>query len=781
MKRVEFKGLNEKLQKLIIEKGANNPNFDADKFLSPSLDDMNDPFLLSGMTEAVERVKLALINKERILIYGDYDCDGISASTILYLYLKSKNADVYAFIPNRFDDGYGLSAATIEDIANNIKPNLIITVDLGITAIKETEEIKSKGIDIIITDHHEIGDSLPNTTVIDPKIPNQEYPFSGLCGCGVALKLIEALGGRNEAYKYFDFAAIATIGDIVPLTDENRVIAKLGLEKINNGEAHESIKYMIKNLDLSNITSTDVAFKIVPRINASGRMNTSKKVFDFFVETEENKLFELYSILESDNIERLDEIQKGNQEIEKSLKEIDINASKVLILSGDFHQGVLGILSSRISHDYNRPTICFSKTDYGTYKGSGRSVGSIDLHDMVLKLSHLCMRSGGHKMAIGLEVEESKFEEFKTELNKLAMDTIDDNELIDKLEYSLEIEESDINKKFIEELSYLEPFGCENEKPIFMLRCNSLNAEQMSGKSFKHYKFITPKGKQIVAFSSYKNVDLLTNSGEKMLILDLENNNYKGKTYPQAILKNARMCTYNFNETRQKNMISSLIGLYKSTIIDNHHDKQCFEYDKRNLIKTLKNNIKSKFSTLVVIDNSFDNQTVKDIEALGFVISHIPLPNKQNVVLVREEGLTELNEIVNYTNVYFTRRAFKDEHKHLSKVTNVYEPDFITKLSAKINTSREVLGACFVAIKNNLNLLAINIFDWASKLNKIVKNISESELVFALLVFSELKILTINFEPNNFNVEKGENFTSKRSLTDSTIYNTVLKSIEKNM
>lgn len=778
MGKIDINKLNVKIQKYIRNKGVSDPNFNIDKFLNPTLSDLHDPLLLNGMFEAKERILKAIDNKEKIVIYGDYDCDGISACTILYLFFKEKKVDVDVYIPNRFDDGYGLTESTIDEIEKNLNPNLIITVDLGITAINESKLIKDRGIDLIITDHHEMGEELPDTIVVDPKVPNQKYPYNGLCGTGVALKIIQAISGLNEAYKYFDFASIATIGDIVPLNDENRAIAKLGLEKINRGECHKSIKHIMNKLSLEHVSSTDIAFKIVPRINASGRMNTSRKVFEYFVENDDAKLNDLFVSLETDNIERLDEIQKGNDEIEKNLKNIDISQAPILLVSGDFHQGVLGILSSRISHDYNRPTICFSKTDYGTYKGSGRSVGDIDLHALTLKCSHLCNRCGGHKMAIGLEVPEENFNKFKEEITKLVKETVNESEFLEEFSYSIEIDEEDINKKFIEELEYLEPFGANNEKPIFMLKANELKVDQMQGKSFKHFKFITKTGKSIVAFSSSKHVSLLSNSGEKMITLDLENNKFKGKSYPQALLRKVKMLTYNFEETRQENMISSLVGLYYS---NTQNSKNTNVYNKRNLISTIKSASDSLYTTAVIIDNMFDYNQVTEIEKLGFVKSNVPFSNKQNVIIIRPEGAINESEFTGYKNIIFTRRAFENEHKYLTEKYNIYEPDFITKLSARLLTTREVLGLCFVTIKNNMGLQANNIFEWATKLNTIVKNISKAELVFALLVFAELEIFNIDLCNNGVIVEKGKNFTNKKDLNESNIYRVVCEQIEKNV
>ncbi|MBQ9790879.1 MAG: single-stranded-DNA-specific exonuclease RecJ [Clostridia bacterium] len=780
MGTIKLTSLNQKLQEFLKNKSENNPNFNIEKFLNPSLDDLHDPLLLSGMKEAKERVEKAIQNNERVLIYGDYDCDGIVASTVLFLFLSSKGLSPDVYIPNRFDDGYGLSVATINEIQSRFNPDLIITVDLGITAIRETEEIKSRGIDIVITDHHEMGDDLPKTIVVDPKIPNQKYPFSGLCGAGVALKLVQALGGISEVKKYIDLVSIATIGDIVPLVDENRAIAKLGLDLINSGNARRSIMFMLETLGLSKINSTDVAFKIVPRVNASGRMAEGKIVFDYFAENDDSKLSELLAKIEADNAERLAEIQKGNAEIEKEIKKLKFQNQPILILTGDFHQGVLGILSSRICHDLGRPTICFAKTDYGTLKGSGRSVDGVDLHALVLELSHLCVRCGGHKMAIGLEIEEKNFEEFKKKIAEKMSEKYDNGNFIQNFDYSFEIEDKDINKKFIDELSILEPFGCENEKPIFMIRVHELSPQQMPGKSFRHYKFVTKNGKHIVAFGAGKYVSALSQSGEKQIIVDLEINEYKGKFYPQAIFKTANLVDFKFEETRQENMISSLMSLFLSNKTQ-FKPQNITEFNKRDVVSVIKNNTTSAFAHAVVIDNSFDYGFINDIKNLGFVMSPAPLANKQNVVIVRPEGAFLPDELAGYEKVFYLRRCFEREHVSIAEnMTSVFEPEYITKLSAKINTKREVLGLCFVNIKNNLDIFAVSAFEWAKKLSAISKNLSPAELVFALLVFAELEIFNILFDGGEFKVEKGKCFDQKQELSNSKLFREVERVLPKN-
>ena len=357
--------MNQKLDPRIInflaKKGIDTPE-KLEEYLNPTTEKMLDPFKLDGMKEATERIKTAIANKEKIVVYGDYDCDGISACVVLYRFFKKKGIDVDVFIPNRFDDGYGLSFDMIDTIKKESNPDLMITVDLGVTAVSEVQKIKELGIDVIVTDHHEPAETLPSCIVIDPKKSGQEYEFNGLCGAGVALKVVEAIDGRENISEYFDIVSIATIGDIVPLVSENRIIAKLGIEMLAKKQCMKSISFMLKNLNLEDVSGTDVAFKIVPRLNASGRMSQGKKVFDFLVEEDETLLAQCYSEILKDNEERLNSIFEGVSVLEKEMEKTDLTRENIILLKGNFHQGVLGMLASRICHDYNRPAIISTET-----------------------------------------------------------------------------------------------------------------------------------------------------------------------------------------------------------------------------------------------------------------------------------------------------------------------------------------------------------------------------------------------------------------------------------
>ncbi len=736
-------------------------------FLEPSMDALRDPMKLKGMKEAKERVERAIKNKEKIVVYGDYDCDGISACVILYRYFASRGVKVDVYIPDRFDDGYGLSFDMIDEVIKGSKPDLIITVDLGITAVKEVEKVKEAGIDIIVTDHHEPTEVVPDCTIVDPKLDGQDYGFNGLCGAGVALKLVEALSGREEAQKYFDICALATIGDIVPLVDENRLIAKRGIEMINEGNCLKSYKYMLGKLGLKKLSGTDVTFKLVPRINASGRMSQGKKVFDFLSSEDDKELKRLYEEINKDNEERLECISEGTKVLEKEVKDIDLSKDNIILLRGDFHQGVLGILASRICHDYNRPAIIFTLTEEGTLKGSGRSLDNVDLHSCMEKCSDLFIRFGGHKMAIGVELEEKNFEEFKKRIKKEISSTAKLSDFAIGEAYDIEIDEDDISEKFINELSALEPFGCKNEKPTLMLRATNLRVNQMKDASYRHFKILTKKGKSMVAFSADKHVDALRSSVKKDIIIELENNEFRGKVYPQAILKNVFVKDIFLKEDKEKEAIVSLVDRFLS---EGASGKTSF-YDISELSDLLTSLKGNGFGTIVVVDSKKVADRIKKMKSKfsGYTISHIPLKNKQNTILVSPRGLSK-EDAVGYANIIFTRQIFSHEKEAFaSDMTRVYVPKMRAKLDFSLDKSREANIYMYSVLKKIGEVVnANNIFEWAEKVKASEGGIDKIQLVFSTLSFAELGFLSIDFV--DFSLKMAVN-PPKRELSSSKFMN----------
>lgn len=766
---MKAKDLDERIIKLLNKRGYQSEK-EIDEFLAPTFSCLNNPFDLDGMKDAKHRIEKALELDEKIVIYGDYDCDGISACVILYQYFLSRGKQCDVYIPNRFDDGYGLSFDMIDEVIEKSKPDLIITVDLGITAIEEVKSIKDRGVDIIVTDHHEPMQELPNCICIDPKKDNQKYPFDGLCGAGVALKLVEALAGQEEIKKYFDICAVATIGDIVPLTNENRLIAKLGIEMLNSESCLKSYKFMINQLNLKKINTSDITFKIVPRINACGRMSNGKKVFDFLVEVDDDKLPLLYEEMISDNDLRLKSINDGVEALENQMKNLNLAQETIILLKGNFHQGVLGILASRICHDYNRPAIIFTKTEDGMLKGSGRSLEEVDLHESLENISHILSRFGGHKMAVGVEVEESKFEEFKKLLAKEIAKKAGFKSFITKEDFDIKIEEKDISKDFINQLNMLEPFGCKNEKPVLMFETKKLNVQQMKDQNFKHFKLQTVHNKSIVAFSAEKHIDLIKSSANKHIILDLENNEFRGKITPQAILKNIYLKEIKLDEDKEKECMLSLISRYNSgkEIIN----KKAFEYDIFEIESLLNKLSGNGFGTIVVVDSFKVAERIKNIykNLKNYTISHIPLKNKQNTILISNRMPIEKVDLEGYNNIIFTRKMFSFEKNYYLGNQNVYIVKKNTFNDCKLDGSRNVNIAVYNLVKKYAKTInANNIFEWLDKIQSVEGGLSRVQILFSCLAFDELGFIKINFSPE-FSIEVMEN-PPKKELSSSKFMN----------
>ena len=756
----------------LLKKRGYQTDKEINEFLNPDFSMMLNPFDLDGMAEAVERIKTAIFLKQKIVIYGDYDCDGISACVILYKYFLSIGIKCDVYIPSRFDDGYGLSFELIDEVLEKSKPDLIITVDLGVTAVEEVEKIKQAGVDIIVTDHHEPASELPKCIVIDPKKANQKYNFNGLCGAGVALKLVEALAGIDVAKEYLDICAIATIGDIVPLVGENRVIAKYGIEKFNSTNCLPSYKFMINELGLKNLNATDITFKIVPRINASGRMDKAIKVFNFLIETDKNKLSKLFQEMMLDNEQRLACINQGVEDLEAQMQNVNLAKDNVILLSGQFHQGVLGILASRICHDYNRPAIIFSEAEDGSLKGSGRSLEGINLHQALDNVKHLLLRFGGHKMAVGVEIAKENFEALKKALSSEISKQVSFKSFSIVEKYDIKINENDINTQFIKQLESLEPYGCQNERPTLMLEAGTLNVIQMKDNFYKHFKLTTTHGKQIMAFSSEKHIQTLKSSVKKHLIVELENNEYKGKTYPQAVLKNVYLRELKLDDDKEKELMISLICKYQS---QNFYLKKDLNiYELHNIESVLNRLGGSGFGTIVVVDSSSVATRLKNVypKLKNYVISHIPLKNKQNVILVSPRMAIDSSELLGYNNIVFTRQIFNYEKNLFAQNANVYIVKTKSQNLIKLDNSRNVnIQAYNILKKYSGAIKANNIFEWVEKIQQTEGGLSKAQILFSTLSFAELGFIKLELAPN-FSIEVVEN-APKKELSSSKFMNKI--------
>ena len=536
-------GLSRLLSTIIANKGLQTKQ-EIEVFLNPTRKDFHDPYLMPDMEIAVDRIIKAIENKEKVIIYGDYDVDGITSITVLKKFLSDRGLEVDSYIPNRLDEGYGLNKAAIDKIVEN-NYQLMITVDCGISGLEEIEYANSLGLETIVTDHHEPAETLPKAlAVVDAKRKDNKYPCNQLAGVGVVFKLIQTISQKlnldaKEYLKFLDIVCVGTISDIVPLVDENRVIAKLGL-KLVEVTRNVGLKALLNTIGYKKIDSSAISFGVAPRINACGRMGHEQDALQLFL-TE--------NIVEATNISRkLNEYNKERQDIEKRIFEEVIakiesgEKDKPCIVLGEenWHHGVIGIVSSKVTEMYYKPSILICFED-GEGKGSGRSIPGFDLHDALSKCNEHIDRFGGHSMAIGISVSKDKFGLFKSDLENYVENT-DIKELTPVIKVDEEVNSKDININVVNELNMLEPFGEANKMPIFMYKNLKINSIRALSEG-KHLK-LTLKDENLVIDAIGFNMGHLTNEyllGDKVDVLgSLEVNSYNGRESVQINLKDLR-------------------------------------------------------------------------------------------------------------------------------------------------------------------------------------------------------------------------------------------------
>ncbi len=467
------------------------------RFFEPELKFLYDPFLLPGMHRAVDRIICALRDGENILIYGDYDVDGVTSVSILYDSLFKLGGKVSFFIPSRFREGYGFSEAGIR-FAQNSKASLIITVDCGITAIEEVALANEKNIDVIVSDHHEPGEIIPDAVaVLDPKMDTDSYPFTELAGCGVAYKLLQGLTAKLDLdpefpEQYLDLVALGTAADIVELKDENRILVKAGLDRIRNNPRPGVFALMeICGLKHRRASVSNIVFVLAPRLNAVGRISTAKKAVHLLTAKSLQQARNIARILEKENNTRknIDEITftEAKQMIEDT---VDLNEKRVLVLAKrDWHPGVIGIVASRLMEKFNRPTILLSVQE-GIGKGSARSTVNFDVFAAFKEMGHLFLNYGGHRFAAGLTIKEENIPILDREINRLSQKFLKIDQMAPKLAVDAEVSFDQLDATFFNSLKQMAPFGPGNMRPVFVSRGLSLYGEgRVVGRNHLKAKF----------------------------------------------------------------------------------------------------------------------------------------------------------------------------------------------------------------------------------------------------------------------------------------------------
>ena len=449
---------------------------EAKDFFRPSLEKLHDPFLMQDMDKAILRIETALEKKEKILIYGDYDVDGTTAVSLVYSFFNAFYENVTYYIPDRYTEGYGISFQGIDFAADN-DVSLIIALDCGIKSNDKVDYAKARNIDFIICDHHLPGETLPDASaVLDPKRHDCNYPYKELSGCGIGFKLIQAYTQKNnldqqKIFDQLDLVAVSIASDLVPITGENRILAKFGCDKINNNP-RAGIKALMSELKLSrNLDVTDLVFIIGPRINAAGRIAHGSEAVTLLIEEDYDRAIEKTKKVQENNTNRKTLDKDITEEAFSMIDNDDIliNKKSTVLYQEHWHKGVIGIVASRLIEKYHRPTIILASSN-GKAVGSGRSVPGFDLHDAIDACSEHLVQFGGHKYAAGLTIELNKIDEFSAQFNKIVSERITDEQLIPQIEIDAVIELSDINERFFNILEQMQPFGPGNMRPNFVTK-----------------------------------------------------------------------------------------------------------------------------------------------------------------------------------------------------------------------------------------------------------------------------------------------------------------------
>ncbi len=532
------------IAKLLVLRGIKTYS-DAKVFFRPELTDLYDPFLMKGMSISIERIETAISNQEKVLIYGDYDVDGITSVSMMYDFLRNYIHEIEFYIPCRYKEGYGISSKSVEyAIQNNF--SLIITLDCGIKAINQVDLLAKKKIDVIICDHHQPSNILPEAySILNPKQTDCKYPYKELSGCGVGFKLITAYCIKNtipfsKISEYLDLLLLSISADLVHMTGENRILAFFGLKRINT-KPREGIRALLKYLNLQGkIQTSDISFGLAPRINASGRVSHAKNAVKLLITKDSKTANNLAHIIEENNNER----RSIDKEItHEAINKIDHNKASIIVYNSNWSKGVIGIVASRILEKYYKPTIVFSEKN-NILTGSARSVSGFNIYEAISICAELCETFGGHKYAAGLTIKQENFNNFKENFEKQVQQRFKNEQQTPTINIDAEIELKNINSKLIRIITQFAPFGPKNYPPIFLTKNIKTGIDMKKiGIEKNHLKCSIIKNENqlsAIGFGLSHYYESLENGNYAHICYSISENKWKGILKTQLILKDIK-------------------------------------------------------------------------------------------------------------------------------------------------------------------------------------------------------------------------------------------------
>ena len=734
-----------KFAELLYKRGYTD-TASVNKFLHPDLKDAYDPFDFPQMKDAVKRLTDARDNGEIVVIYGDYDADGISATSVLYKSFKIFGIEeVYAVVPER-ENGYGLTEGVMENVLEAYCPDLIITVDCGISSYNEVEYLKDLGVDVIVTDHHEIPAVIPDCTVLNCKL-HDGYPFDGLCGAGVAYKLAYALIG-NKADAFLDMVAIATIADNMPLVDENRIIVSEGLKLIKQGRCRPAIKALVEISGAKEISSTALAYTIAPRINAAGRMGDAYSALLAMISDDRSEIRSLATKLNDYNIKRQTGCEQLYRDAKKLIAEKDPKCRAIVLFDSEWNTGLVGITAAKLVEEYHKPTILFTERN-GVLHGSARSIEGINIFDAITGVKEYTVEFGGHAQAAGITVKKEMFDDFDKALNAYLAE----NTSVTPSDRVTEIEEvitAPFSAEFASELNLLEPCGIGNKKPLFAVETGSVLASPLKYGS-SHVSFNTDYI-NLIYFNGIEKLTLLNSDIKKQIVFEPNLSYYNGKQSLKGYVRDIYTVA-SFDEKMSDAVFESQLG-------DFCDDGQEYEIiDTKTAREMIASAKKDVYGTLFLLSDANNMSEYKDL--LENVDCGVFRPNAAGNVTSVCVGLKG-DVPSEYGTVVYLDKPISVKPFHGKVYVN--EDLSWTDISG-LSTERQILGNIYKKIRDVSEPFA----KFSDVIGSVDFGYGDREIIFALKVFSELGILKrVN---GRYAVDRGV----KCNLDDSPVYRRISK------
>lgn len=764
--------------KVLINRGINTVE-DARNFLDTDLKHLHDPFLLIDMDRAVERIIRAINKGETICIYGDYDADGVTSTSILSIIFNELNAKYFYYIPNRLKEGYGLNLKATTYIVDR-KASLLITVDCGITSFDEVEYLNNNGIDVIITDHHQCKDILPSAlAIVNPNRSDDEYPFGNLAGVGVAFKLIQALLIKLDIPINYEsllpIVALGTVADVMPLVGENRIIVKNGLELMEKSK-NLGIKALLEVTDLKDkkLSAYHMGFVLGPRLNAAGRLGDPTTGVLLLTAVNYDKALSLAEKLDEENKTRQDLEEEILKDIDQLIEtKVDLEKDKVIVLASDkWHSGVIGICASKVTDKYFRPTILFSIED-DLARGSARSIPTFDIYDGLLRCSNMFEKFGGHRQAAGILIKTEKIDQFRDSINLVASDILDEEDFVKEVVVDCEVSSEDVTLNTIEEINGLEPFGIDNPSPKFIFTDGFIKYIRQIGKNNNHLKIqFENKDKLIdgIGFNLGDYGNILSNGDLIDIIVNLDINEYMGNVNPQFIIKEIIGAKYS-EPTLDQNYYYALKRFIDSIDIENGKEDITRKFTKIDRKSYTVKKLKTGEEILVLVFNYFNAKDLlrkaqmqgrEFIKRNSFSYNICREKKENNVVVLpiaSEIDVSQYNEIIFYDLSYDENCiSIIMENADKANVEFLFHEDdvelnrrVLSNVMPTIHEMRIIYKTIFSS-KNQVFKIEPN--KYLNSINdKLDKLINKSKLDFIFEIFKDLKLINYVYKEGYFYIK----------------------------